>query len=406
MLTNNKRIISKDDFISNNSKMTGLNNNDMIIGTSGSGKTRGYVIPNILNCNHSMIVSDTKGNLYNKLRPQLLKKGFKVINIDFKNISQSQYGYNPFDYIRYDEQTEKYNEQDISKISDILVPVENNKDPFWDYAAKQYICCMMGYVVSCLPKDEHNMTSVMKLLNIMYTSPEIFDKMIAELEEFEPNNMAVLKYNMFKSSRTADKMYSSIMGIISEKLDIFSYDTIVDFQEKTNRISFESFNKQKTILFLNISDTDRSMDKLISCFYTQALQRLCDIADANKKSQLDIPVRLILDDFATNCKIPNFDNIISVIRSREIYVSIILQNLSQLNSLYSESNAKTITNNCDHILYLGGQDSYTAEIMSDRINKTKSAIMMMPLKKAYLCQRGSNAKLVDMFDLSQLQLDL
>ena len=216
MLTNNKRIISKDDFISNNSKMTGLNNNDMIIGTSGSGKTRGYVIPNILNCNHSMIVSDTKGNLYNKLRPQLLKKGFKVINIDFKNISQSQYGYNPFDYIRYDEQTEKYNEQDISKISDILVPVENNKDPFWDYAAKQYICCMMGYVVSRLPKDEHNMTSVMKLLNIMYTSPEIFDKMIAELEEFEPNNMAVLKYNMFKSSRTADKMYSSIMGIISE----------------------------------------------------------------------------------------------------------------------------------------------------------------------------------------------
>lgn len=149
------------------------------------------------------------------------------------------------------------------------------------------------------------------------------------------------------------------------------------------------------MLFLNVSDTDKTYDSLVNLFYTQALQVLCDEADHNADSHLKVPVRIIMDDFATSACVENFDKIISVIRSRDISVSLILQSMTQLESLYSEAKAATIMNNCDHILYLGTQDTKTAEFISYHAFQTPETILCMPRDKAYLLTNGERAKLVD-----------
>ena len=145
------RILADGCWRSNNTWETGLNNNDLIIGPSGAGKTRGYVKPNLLQCSESVIVADTKGSLIDEVGPALRKRGYEVINVDFTNMVGS-YGYNPLDYIRYDPMAQKYREQDIMSIAACLVPVENGKDPFWDYAAAMYLASFIGYVLECLPE--------------------------------------------------------------------------------------------------------------------------------------------------------------------------------------------------------------------------------------------------------------
>ncbi len=393
------RILAQGQLINNNTWITGLNNNDIIIGPSGSGKTRGYVKPNILQCNESMIIADTKGNIRKEVEGVLIEEGYEIIDIDFTDCLSSSYGYNPFDYIRYDEVREKYIEQDILTVAACLIPLRNNRDPFWELSARMYVESIIGYVLECLPDEEHTMDSVVKLFSEMATGR--FDRLFMELNEINPDSFAITRYNMYKSTKTAEKTYESIRSIIAEKLDVLSFDGAKSVLTKTKRINFAKLGKKKTAVFLTISDTDRSMDRLINIFYTQALQTLCISADKDyEMNRLDIPVRIILDDFASNVYIPDFDKIISVIRSREIYVSIILQSISQLESIYEHAKAMTILNNCDNCLYLGGQDVETARYMGIKANKSVNTILAMPLNKGWLFTRGENPQFVDKYDLT------
>ena len=167
------------------------------------------------------------------------------------------------------------------------------------------------------------------------------------------------------------------------------------------QVDMDAFLKDKTVLFLSVSDSDRSQDALINLFYTQALQYLITAADRQLDSRLPIPVRFILDDFSTNTVIPNFDNIISVIRSREIYVSIVIQSLSQLEDLYGQAKAQTIINNCDHCLYLGGTDTQTARYFAEKFNCQLSTVLNLPLDSAFLFTRGSQPKRVQKYELNR-----
>ncbi len=397
-MNNNFRILANSEFINNNTWVTGINNNDLIIGPSGSGKTRNYVKPNIMQCNESMIIADTKGDLHRQLGWLLIEKGYEIMVIDYKDISKS-YGYNPFDFIRYDEKRGKHIEQDILTISETLVPITITKDPFWDLAAKMYLTCLVSYTLECLPVEEQNLESVARLLGII--NSKTFDNMLAVLEEENPNSFAVRQFKLFSQNKTAEKMNQSIVGILAEKMNSLILEDAIQIYKAEERISFESISTRKTAVFLMMSDTDRSMDRLSSLFYTQALQSLCNIADSNPNSKLEIPVRFIFDDFATNTIIRDFDNIISVIRSREIYVSIILQSITQLYSIYGVEKAKTIINNCDNCLYLGGQDVETAEFISIKANIPINKILDMPLQNAYLFTRGSGAKQVTKFDITK-----
>ena len=397
---NTYRILAKDCTINNDTWLTGINNNDLIIGPSGAGKTRGYVKPNIMQCNESMIIADTKGNLISEMSPILKKAGYKIIHMNFKNLSES-YGYNPLDFIRFDDQTGKYNEQDIMTVANVIVPnARSRQEPFWEDAARMYLACSIAYVMEFLPKEEHSLEFVIDLISEM-DSPN-FKRLFDELKATEPDCLALKLQKLFKANGRAEKMHASILGVLSEKFNGLNFEAALKMYANENKIDFKKLGIEKTAVFLTISDTDRSMDRLVSLFYTQALQELVSSADSDYPDcRLPIPVRFILDDFATNAYIPDFDNIISVIRSREIYVSIILQSITQLNALYGSEKATTIINNCDNCLYLGGQDVTTADFMSIKANRTVNTILEMPLNESYLFTRGSKPKKVQKYDIKE-----
>lgn len=394
------RILARDCTVNNDTWLTGLNNNDLIIGPTGAGKTRSYVKPNIMQCNESMIIADTKGNLISEVGPVLINDGYKIIHMNFKDLSEA-YGYNPLDFIRFDEKTGKYREQDIMTVANVIVPEARSiKDPFWEDAARMYCACSIAYVMEFLPKEEHSLEYVIDLISEM--DGENFNKLFDELRVTEPDCLALKLQKLFKANDRAEKMHASILGVLSEKFNGLNFEAALRMYANENRIDFKQLGKEKTAVFLTISDTDRSMDRLISLFYTQALQELISSADNDYPDcRLPIPVRFILDDFATNAYIPDFDNITSVIRSREIYVSIILQSITQLNALYGQERATTIINNCDNCLYLGGQDITTANYMSIKANKTMNTILEMPLNESYLFTRGSKPKKVEKYDIKE-----
>ena len=392
------RILGEGQTTSNDTWTTGRNNNDLIIGPSGAGKTRGYVIPNILQCSESLIVTDTKGALRQQVGRVLAWQGYRVLEINLADCLSSPWGYNPLDYVRYDERRGKYSEQDIMTIAAAIVPDEPyNHDPYWHRAARMMLESLIAYTLECLPKDEHNLSSVVKLFHCLNNNT--YDRLMVELSEIDPDSFAVSRYKMCTSCRHAEKMYVSVVGILAEKLSVLTFDGATALLTNPKRIDFRALGQHKIAMFLEISDTDRSMDRLAALFYTQAFHALCDKADHSPGHRLTVPVRLILDDFAANATIPDFDKITSVIRSREISVSIIIQSLSQLEALYGHARAATIINNCDQLLYLGGQDVETARFIGTKANKSINTILQMPLDGAWLFTRGEGPQQVSKYRL-------
>lgn len=388
---NNDRVFAVNRRVSNNSYATGLNNNDLIIGPSGAGKTTGYVIPNINQHYGSYIIADTKGNLARKLTPSLLRAGYHVCTLDFVDPGNSC-RYNPLDFVR--RNGKGYNEQDVIRIASMLSPVKTLNDPFWDKAAQQVLTALICFVIETFPENEQNLMTVSRLFKMINDSN--IEKLFRSREVEDPESTAVSVFKSLIHGAQAEKTWSCIMLFVSNALNLFGMKGVGSmFSNTGSRFSYEQLGSEPCVLFVNVSDTDRSMDPLVNLFYYQTFQQLCLAADASPDSRLKVPVQIILDDFATNVYIPDFDKTISVIRSRNISASLIIQSVSQLYSLYGESAAKTILNNCDHILYLGGQDMDTADLISARANKSRETVLSMPLDKAYLMERGGKSELVD-----------
>lgn len=389
----NTRILAENVRVSNDTQMTGLNNNDLIIGPSGAGKTGGYVIPNIMECNSSIVVADTKGNLHRKLAPALLENGYKVHVIDFDDPEKSG-GYNPLDYISINPRTGNYSEKDIISVTAALCPVVKPEDEFWYNSARSVIACMISFVLEAFPPQERNLCSVLRVFKMLCRQHADLPNgtgQIPFLEEWtlaHPESFAAKKYLSFKSCLSSDKTWGCITQFVSNPLEIFDLAEAEDMLKGKSSFRIEQLGEEKTVLFLHISDSDRAQDTLVNLFYTQALNALCKAADKNPDNRLAVPCRIILDDFATNAKIPNFDNLISVIRSREIYVSVILQSLTQLEGMYGYAKAMTIINNCDHWLFLGSTDRTTVNLISFRMNVSPDTIMTLPLDKVYVLERG------------------
>lgn len=396
------RILAEGKLMSNDTKKTGLNNNDLIIGTSGAGKTRSYVKPNILQCNESIIVADTKNSLYRETMPALRNAGYEVWLLDLTDMEHSPVGYNPLAAIRYNEANDEYNEQDIAAIAMSLCPAETKDDPFWDYATRLQMEALIAYVMEALPPQEQNLQSVSKLQGVMHTDG--FNTLFKELEATRKNSIAIRKWRLFANAQEAEKTNGCIRLMLGERLNPFVSRGAQKMMRQKIKVDFKKMGQQKTALFINISDMDRSQDKLVNILYTQALQTLVQYADKEcKGNRLPVPVRLILDDFAANAVIPDFDKIISVIRSREIYVSIIIQSLTQLYSMYEMARAQTIVNNCDNLLYLGGQDVETAKYIGVKANRTPNTILNMPVGEAILFTRGQEPCNVQKYDASHYE---
>ncbi len=390
-------ILAKDTFISNDTWETGINNNVLVVGPSGAGKTRSYVKPNIMQANTNMIVSDAKGTLYRETAPLLRANGYEVWHLDFVNM-KGNVGYNPLSYIRYDPVRAEYDQKDILRVCEIVIRSMSEKEPFWDVAARMYVSSVIAYVLEALPKEEHTLEYVNRV--IAETGIRRYDQMMNEHELLCPNSFAVRRYREFCVMAEADKMTASVLGIAATNLSSFDFREAVDMYSRTPQVDFSAFSDRKIALFLTVSDTDRSQDRLVNLFWTQALQGLIAAADRSIGGRLAVPVRLYLDDFATNVYIPDFDKISSNIRSREIYVSVILQSVAQLEALYGTARASTIIGNCDQQLVLGVQDIHTAQLFAQRANKPASALLNMPLGECYLFVRGTPARKVFKYDIT------
>lgn len=384
------RLLAVDVEVSNDTRITGLNNNDLIVGSSGCGKTGGYVVPNIRNIDSSLVVSDTKGQLERRFKRELLEKGYEVHTLDLVNPMRSC-AYNPMAYIRK-YRNGKYREQDILSLARLLCPVDDHREPIWELSAANYIAFLIGYCLETEPQDSQNLLTVCELHRKF--AREDGDLQFAEWIDAHPDTFAAKKYHDLMANRSADKMWASIEGFVNVKLEPFGFEEAKYIFGRGRGLDIRKLGRRKTVLFLNVSDTDRTFDRISDILYAQALQVLCAEADAMPEGRLEVPVRLILDDFAASAKIADFDKIISVIRSRDIYVSLIIQSLSQLESMYSVAVSRTILNNCDHVLFLGNRDFETARYIGNCAGRTPETILSMPRDKAYLICTGEKARLV------------
>lgn len=392
------RILADGVQVNNDTWATGLANHDLIIGPTGGGKTRGYVLPNLLSSQESFVVTDSKGTLRRQVGGILERRGFRVLELDFSDLLHSQWGYNPLRFIRYDEQRGCWNEQDIITVAAALVPVEDRTQPFWEYAARNLLEALVGYTLECLPAEEHDLTSVARLF--AETETGILDEFMREFCTIAPGSFTAMRWKGIQTCRRADKMYGSVLGILAQKISNFSFVGARELFANPNQIDFAAISYEPTAVFIRVSDNDFSLNNLTSLFYTQALQALIAEADSRPDNRLQIPMRLYLDDFA-NLNIPDIDKTISVIRSREISVSIAIQSITQLEGLYGRAKAMTIVDNCDHLLYLGGQSVETARFIAVKANKPASAILNMPLGKAWLFERGNAPREVKKYDLTR-----
>ncbi len=397
------RILAKGVTVSNDTWATGINNNDLLVGPTGSGKTRGYVIPNLLHAQDSLIIADTKGNLCRRYGWYLEQQGYKVMHLDFTDTANTPWGYNPLDYIRQNQDQESirngdgYSEQDVKKVAQAICPQQNADDPYWDYAAQMYLEAILLFVLNQLPEEQHDLYEAYTFLTKM-GSREL-DHMIEMERITRPHSSFSRKMDMIQQNTGAEKMNASIKGILAQHLDVVANAGVRRMFRMARQVNLNHFLRQKTALFLSVSDSDRSQDALVNLFYTQALQYLMGAADHTEDSRLPIPVRFILDDFSTNTRIPDFDKIISVIRSREIYVSLVIQSLSQLEGLYGHPKAQTILNNCDSTLYLGGTDIETARYFAEKLNCQVSTVLNLPLNSMYLFTRGQAPRRTQKYDL-------
>jgi type IV secretion system protein VirD4 len=387
-----ERKFAEGESVSNDTRKTGLNNNDLIVGGSGSGKTGTYIYNLLLNPYGSMVISDTKGLLCRKFSEYLKERGYKVYTLDFINPEKSSIGYNPLEFIRRNGNG-SFCETDIKKLANAIMPVMDEKEPFWETAGARYIGMLIGFVLESYPPEEQNMSSVLSLHREFQTEEGRWALDDWALEHAD--SFSVKRYLTFKESMKTERTWACIMEFVNDALDVFDYSELKNIFNGKNSLDVSRMAREKTVIFLNSSDNDMSLSRLCDIFYIQVMQTLIYEADKMEDGRLPVPCRLVFDDFAASSKIENFDNTISIIRSREISVSIIIQSISQLESRYSKPEAQTITNNCDHILSLGVVDPETAEFMAFHMNMQVSSILKKPRNRAILITAGEGGRFVD-----------
>ena len=343
------------------------NKNILVIGGSGSGKTRFFCKPSLLQGHSSYVCTDPKGTLLPEIGTFLERQKYRIKCLNLINFKKSM-RYNPLAYIR--------SEKDILKLVNALImntKGEGDKagEDFWVKAERLYYSALIGYIWYEAPEEEKNFITLLDLINASeareddeeYQSP--VDLLFAQLEEKDPDHFAVKQYRKFKMA--AGKTLKSILISCGARLAPFDIKELRDLME-TDELELDTLGDSKSALFVIISDTDSTFNFVAALMYSQLFNLLCDKADDFYGGRLPVHVRLILDEFANIGQIPNFDKLIATIRSREISASIILQSQSQLKAIYKD-NADTIVGNCDSTLFLGGKEKSTLKEISELLGK-------------------------------------
>lgn len=342
------------------------NKNVLVVGGSGSGKTRFWLKPNLLQCHSSYVVTDPKGDIVIDCGQALLKNGYSIRIFNTINFRKSMH-YNPFAYI--------HNEKDILKLTTTLIA--NTKgdgkagDEFWTKAETLLYCALIGYIHYEAPLEEQNFATLIEFLNAMEVreDDETFqnpvDQMFEALKKKKPNHFAVRQYAKFKLA--AGKTLKSILVSCGARLAPFDIEEVRDIT-MYDELSLDTVGDKKTALFLIMSDTDPTFNFLISMIYTQLFNLLCEKADDVYGGRLPVHVRCLIDECANIGQIPNLEKLVATIRSREISACLVLQAQSQLKAIYKD-NADTIIGNMDSRIFLGGSEPTTLKELNQALGK-------------------------------------
>ena len=342
------------------------NKNVLVVGGSGSGKTRFWLKPNLLQCHSSYVVTDPKGSIVVECGNALLKNGYKLKILNTINFSKSM-RYNPFAYV--------HSEKDILKLVTTLMTNTKGEgsggDPFWEKSERLLLTALIAYLHYEAPVEEQNFATLLEMLNTMqvleddeeYQNP--VDLLFEELGKKKPNSFAVRQYKLYKLA--AGKTAKSILISCGARLAPFDIQELRDLT-MYDELALDTLGDKKTALFLIMSDTDSTFNFLISMVYTQLFNLLCDKADDVYGGKLPIHVRCLIDECANIGQIPNLEKLVATIRSREISACLVLQARSQLKAIYKD-NADTIVGNMDSQIFLGGSEPTTLKDLSEMLGK-------------------------------------
>ena len=342
------------------------NKNVLVVGGSGSGKTRFWLKPNLLQCHSSYVVTDPKGTIVLECGQAMLKNGYKVKILNTINFKKSMH-YNPFSYV--------HSEKDILKLVTTLMTNTKGEgsggDPFWEKSERLLLTALIAYLHYEAPVEEQNFATLLEMLNTMqvleddeeYQNP--VDLLFEDLGKKKPNSFAVRQYKFYKLA--AGKTAKSILISCGARLAPFDIQELRDLT-MYDELQLDTLGDKKTVLFLIMSDTDSTFNFLISMVYTQLFNLLCDKADDVYGGKLPIHVRCLIDECANIGQIPNLEKLVATIRSREISACLVLQAKSQLKAIYKD-NADTIIGNMDSQIFLGGSEPGTLKDLSEMLGK-------------------------------------
>lgn len=366
---------------------TGLNNNILVIGGSGSGKTMSYVQPNLLHSdNRNLIVTLSKRNIVTQYMKLFKQKGYKVYDMNFAKPSTSTCSFDPLRYLK--------NSLDVSSFARSIVYQYNGRasnDPFWDESAYSLLVGVIGLVKYTNKYATFaDVVSTLTNMRIEEANTGVRTNLDSDFKrayiQFKDFKYYYDCYNTFVKNppKTAGCVYTTL----STRIDKTYTPELLSMIRKEDTFDFNRFCQEKSILFITSSCVNKALNSFIDVFYSMAFKNFMEIAQDSLNYRLQIPLHFIMDDFACTSTIEDFTTYISMIRECNISVSILIQSQSQLNDIYSHNKATTIINNCDRILFMGSMDIETANNMSLRLNIPREDVLYMPVGKMYIIERG------------------
>ena len=407
--------MGKDEraYFSTDSRATGCNNNYLIVGGSGSGKTESIAKPMIHNTrNSNLVVVCTKKKIMEYAEKDLKEKGYRCLIIDFVNPKKSPYGYDPLKACQ--------SNRDIRDLANTIMLATNHtgeaRDPYWENSAESMLTLILE-VVSCHTKSK-SMDTAMELIDTFRhvdsesewkidEADDDLDEIEEKMEVYPLHNLLELASKENKRWKAAWKSFTDLPEITGACVAnctqepvarIFS-DEIRAMIKRQPQFEFEELLHQKTAVIVYVSPVNKAHNTFISIFYQQMFKTLFEKAEETENGKLPYPVQIICDDFATGCKVPNFQELISIFREKRIGVTLLIQSESQLDAMYERRNAITIVNNCDTYVYLGGMDLKTCESISKRIDIPCNEVLNMPIGKEYVFRRGQEPIITERYSL-------
>lgn len=392
-------VLGQEAIFSLNPLITGVNNNIIVCGPSGCGKTESVIEKRLIETRESsLVVTVSKRKVVDKYKDVFLERGYSVHDLNFINPEESDISYDPLDYIT--------SEKDIKHLAEAIVLSDKRKehsvaDPFWDEMAVSLLCALMAYVFDNERKP--SFLSVLKLLDrltikemgssICTSLDGTFDKIVRR----QPNSFISNCWRSF--SELPIKTAKCVFGTLNTIMDTIFTPELREMLKISKHINIEDISKEKTVLFISTSSVNHALHSYVNIFYSQIFKRLFEYAEKQPFGELEIPVHMLIDDFALGCRILSFPEYISIIREKKLAVMLVIQSESQLERMYGYDDAVTILNNCDTYLYMGGNDLKTCRNICERLNYPLDEVLSMPVGREYVFRRGIKPIITERYDI-------